>query len=163
MASTRKAVNPDLFHEISDYPAQLYACHDVFVGDAQYREIRLDENRDRVVLLGTECERADRATQASDCVFSTISKKILISTYHLPNVWITLNICCGLKNPWASMPPTISWAGIFDRKRAIVLASNPEHSIGFHSFNHKIDDLAQLSNAGTSTCMSEVTDRRVRG
>ena len=155
MANTRKAVNPDLFLRIYDYPAQLYACHDVFVGDAQYWEILMDANRGRVVPLGTTASAPTSDASVRLCIFHDIEANTdtdISLAECVDNLEHMLRIEKSL-----GVDATYNILGrIFDRKRAMVRASNPGHSIGFHSFNHNIDDLAQLPK-----CRN--VDLRVRG
>jgi hypothetical protein len=155
VVNTRKAVNPDLFLRIYDYPAQLYACHSVVVGGAQYWEIPVDANRSRVVPLGTTPSAPTSDARVRLCVFHDIEENTdtdISLAECADNLEHMLRIEKSL-----GVDATYNILGrIFDRKRALVHASNPGHSIGFHSFNHDIDDLAQLPK-----CRN--VDLRVRG
>src|SRR5579862_3592880 len=154
-ATTRKAIDPALFYRIYDYPPQAYACQEVCIGNAQYWEIPVGENRGRVASL---CETAiappsDASGRLS--IFHDIEENAdteISVTECEDNFEQMLQIEKSL-----GIDATYGILGrLLDRKRRLVLSFNPAHSIGFHSFNHDVCDLKQLEK-----CRS--VDLRVRG
>jgi hypothetical protein len=156
VVNTRKAVQPDLFCRIYDYPSEAFDCHKVTFADAQYWEIPVQANRSRLASLAMKNGGPRRDdTEAQLCIFHDVEENIdtrISSAECADNLARMLEIerSFGFNTTYDVL------GMLFERKKDLIYASNPRHSIGFHSFNHDLGDLAQLPK-----CRS--VDLRVRG
>lgn len=156
VSNTRKRIRPDLFHRIYDYPSNAFQCRKISVGSARYWEIPIVDNRDRVVRLslanGIACPQSARARI---CIFHDVEENVdtdISSAECADNLMRMLQV-----EKSFGINVTYNVLGtLFDRKKDEIRAVNPRHSIGFHSFNHNLADLAQLPQ-----CRN--IDLRVRG
>ena len=155
IANTRKTVQPDLFCRIYNYPDKAFDCRKVTVADAQYWEIPVRANRGRLAPLAVTNGVSRGTAKARLCIFHDIEENVdtqISSTECAENLARMLQI-----EKSFCLDTTYDVLGmLFERKRDLIRASNPRHSIGFHSFNHNLRDLAQLPK-----CRS--VDLRVRG
>jgi hypothetical protein len=156
VSNTRKAIEPGLFYRIYDYPSKAYCCRKIWVGPAQYWEVPIDANVGRVTRL-SEANSGSYlgGTMERICVFHDIEENVdtpISSAECADNLGRMLQIerCFGLNATYNIL------GTLFSRKIDQVHASNPKHSIGFHSFNHDLADLTQLPQCRR-------VDLRVRG
>jgi hypothetical protein len=156
VANTRKSINPELFRRIYDYPRKEFCCRDISVGRTQYLEIPIEVNRGRVVRLAAANLGGSRhPAGARICIFHDIEEDV--DTQVSPaecadNLARMLEIERSF-----GVDATYNVLGtLLGDKKDEIRASNPDHSIGFHSFNHDPGDLAQLSKC-------RLVDLRVRG
>jgi hypothetical protein len=156
VSNTRKAIEPTLFHRIYDYPSKAYSCRKIWVGPAQYWEVPVHGNASRVTRLSeSKGDAYLGGTIKRICVFHDVEGNVdtpVSSAECVDNLDRMLQIeqCLDLNATYNIL------GTLFSRKIAQVRASNPKHSIGFHSFNHELTDLTQLPQCRR-------VDLRVRG
>jgi hypothetical protein len=156
VSNTRKAIDPNLFYRIYDYPGKAYCCRKIWVGPAQYWEVPVHANLGRVTRLSEANSRSYvGGTIERICVFHDIEENVdtpISSAQCADNLGHMLQI-----ERYFGLNATYNILGtLFTRKVDQIRASNPKHSIGFHSFNHDLADLTQLSQCRR-------VDLRVRG
>ncbi len=140
--TTRKQIDDSLFRQIYDYPST-YLSRRRQVGRAEYWEVPISENRERIVPL--ESQIPAPPTKSSGpviCVYHDLEENVdtdvdpgacraallqMLEVERLQKANVTYNIL-----------------GSIFRRVAPLVASAGEHSIAFHSYNHSIDDLQQL-------------------
>jgi hypothetical protein len=156
VANTQKAVNPDLFYRIYDYPSTQFHCRKISVGSAEYWEIPIDANRALVARLDMSNHIEDQEiSKVRICIFHDVEEDVdteISSAECADNLTHMLQVerSFGLKATYNIL------GTLFSRKNDEIRISNPDHAIGFHSFNHHLWDLAQLSQC-------RAVDLRVRG
>jgi hypothetical protein len=156
VANTRKAVKPNLFYRIYDYPGTQFHCRKISVGSAEYWEIPIHANRALVARLDMANRIEDQeASKVRMCIFHDIEEDVdtkISSVECADNLTRMLQVerSFGLKATYNIL------GTLFNRKIDEIRISNPNHSIAFHSFNHQLCDLAQLSQC-------RAVDLRVRG
>jgi hypothetical protein len=155
VCNTQKTIKPELFLRIYDYPEKHFRCRKVFVGPAQYWEIPVQENISRIARLIADSTIRSRVAKPQICIFHDIEENIdtpISSSICADNVVHMLDI-----ERRRDLNATYNVLGtLFQHKRDEIKTSNSNHSIGFHSFNHNLDDLTQLSKC-------RAVDLRVRG
>lgn len=156
IANTAKAVRPDLFLRIYDYVHTAYQCHEVSVGSAQYWRVPIAENLNRIVPLApTHQPSSQTAAPTKICILhdieenvdTDVSKSECAKTLHR---MLEVERASGVSTTYNIL------GRLLKQKRDEVIASDSRHSIGFHSFNHNIDDLTQLE-------LCREVDLRVKG
>jgi hypothetical protein len=156
VANTRKAIRPHLFRRIYDYPGKRLCCRKISVGPAQYWEIALDANRDRIVRLGwADGDARLEAAPGRICIWHDIEEDVdteISPAECAGNLQRMLHIerSFGLSTTYDIL------GTLFGRKWNEIRAINSQHSIAFHSFNHDLADLTQLHKC-------RAVDLRVRG
>jgi hypothetical protein len=156
IANTKQPVAPQLFSRIYDYPKSRYQCREVSVAAARYWEIPVAENRDRVVRLApTAWPGRRRLADKCICIFHDIEENIDtdVSAQECAD---NLTHMLQIEKPLGVSATYNVLGTLLDRKRCEIVASDPGHSIGFHSFDHDLNDCNQLAQ-----CRS--VDLRVKG
>jgi len=156
LANTRKQIAPDLFLRIYDSPKDRYRCSKTLIGVAEYWEIPVRDNADRIARLapaGNSTVRACRTPRI--CLFHDIEENVdtpISAAECEENLLRILQIekDFGLDSTYDVL------GAIFQRKRDAILAFNARHSLGFHSFDHQLEHDEQLQRCRT-------VDLRVRG
>ncbi len=142
--TTRKQIDDRLFRQIYDYPAATYESRRCKVGTAEYWELGIAKNRPRIIPLERmTSSRAERPSRPIVCVYHDIEENVdtdinpetcrrallqMLEIEHRQAATVTYNIL-------GKMFPRV----------APIVASAGKHSIAFHSYDHRIDDLRQLS------------------
>ena len=144
VAKTRKTIKPDLFCRIYDYPDKQYYCRKISDGPAEYWEIPVDVNRGHVAHLTVPIPDARRKSAKEQiCISHDVEENVdtkISSAECADNLSRMLQI-----EQSFGLDVTYNVLGtLFQRKNAEIKAFNPNHSIGFHSFNHDLKDQAQL-------------------
>jgi len=156
IANTRKKIAPDLFLRIYDLPGSRYRCSKLLVGEAEYWEIPLQANADRIArLMPSDAFAVEAAHTPRICLFHDIEENVdtpISAAECQENLRRILQIesNCGLDGTYSVL------GNIFKQKRDVILASNARHSLGFHSFDHRFEAGDQLRQCRTM-------DLRVRG
>jgi hypothetical protein len=156
IANTKRRLAPQLFLRIYDHPSKRYRCREVSVAAARYWEIPVEENRDRIIRLAPATQPPHgRLANKCICIFHDIEENVdtdVSSDACADNLTRMLEIerSFGVNTTYNVL------GSLLDRKRSEIVASDPGHSIGFHSFNHDLNDLNQLAQ-----CRS--VDLRVKG
>src|SRR5690242_13395476 len=157
LRNTIKPIAPDLFLRIYNYPGKHYRCHRVRRGDAEYWEIPLAANLCRLVRLRPSGATIglDNMSRTQICIFHDIEENV---DTDIPTAACADNLGRMLAIEKAfGVDATYDVLGtLLRRKRTEICASNPRHSLAFHSFNHRIEDLTQLQQC-------REVDLRVRG
>jgi glycosyltransferase involved in cell wall biosynthesis len=155
--NTTKPITPDLFLRIYNYPEKRYGCHRVRLGPAEYWEIPVDANLSRLVRLRrSELPTGpDNGNRPQICIFHDIEENVSTD--------ISAAVCADNLARMLTIEKRLGVDATYDvlgsllgRKRSEIWAFNPRHSIAFHSFNHRIEDLTQLQRC-------REVDLRVRG
>jgi hypothetical protein len=142
--TTRKKIDDALFRQIYDYPLTFYTSRRTDVGPAEYWEIPISENAERIVQLEPRiAARPETPPSSIICVYHDIEENVdtdvspescgrallrMLEIERQQDTNVTYNI---LGNIFQRVAPLVASAG--------------EHSITFHSYNHQIDDLQQLA------------------
>jgi hypothetical protein len=156
VAHTAKEIRPDLFFRIYDYPRDHYHCSKVAVRRAEYWEIPISANIDRLMRLAVRnIETAQTDAQPKICIFHDIEENVdtdVSPSECADNLARILEI-----EKSFGINTTYNILGLlFSTKYPEIISSNGAHSIGFHSFNHNIADVEQLARC-------RHVDLRVRG
>ena len=142
--------------EFLDYPSKAYHSRKISVGPAEYWEVPVDANVGRVTRLAKANSRGHpKSALGQICVFHDIEESVdpAISSAECAGN-LTLMLQTGQS---FGLSVTYNILGtLFNRKIDQVREFNPNHSIGFHSFNHDLADLTQLPKC-------RQVDPRVRG
>jgi len=155
--NTMKSITPDLFLRIYNYPQTHYRCHRMRRGDAEYWEIPVEANLPRVVRLRPcgPAARPDYTSRPQICIFHDIEENV--------DTAISAATCVENLGRMLAIEKDFGVDATYDvlgtllgRKRTEICASNPRHSIAFHSFDHRIEDFNQLQQC-------RQVDLRVRG
>jgi hypothetical protein len=144
VANTSKSVQSDLFCRIYDYPNRAFACRKTKVRSAEYWDISVEANRDRIIPLSVlQNSVVENDSNGCLCIFHDIEENVntpIAADECAENLQRMLEI-----EKSFGVDATYNVLGvIFERKNSVIRASNRHHSIGFHSFNHRLNDLAQL-------------------
>jgi glycosyltransferase involved in cell wall biosynthesis len=157
VGNTTKPIAPDLFLRIYNYPEKRYRCHRITRGEAEYWEIPLDANLSRLVRLrpSSPTARPNNTSRPQICIFHDTEENVdtdISAARCADNLGRMLTI-----EKDFGVDATYDVLGtLLERKQSEIRASNPRHSIAFHSFNHHIEDLTQLQQC-------REVDLRVRG
>jgi hypothetical protein len=138
----RKRVEPDLFRRIYDAPATRYRCTRVTRDRAEYWEVPVAENAERVVRLTPE-HSGDTPRKKLICIFHDTEENVdtdIPAPECRRNLTAMLEIetRCGVRATYDIL------GSLFEDKREEIRESNQLHALAFHSFNHDLDDLNQL-------------------
>ena len=155
--NTKKPVVPDLFLRIYDYPATRYVCHRTSLYGGEYWEIPLEPNVALIARLREAGSLPKRGNHERPkiCIFHDVEENVdtAISAAQCSS---DLDRMLRIEKEFC-LDATYNVLGILlARKKKIIEASNPQHSIAFHSFNHRLDDTRQLHQC-------REVDLRVRG
>ena len=156
LTNTRKQIAPDLFLRIYDHAQERYRCSKAMIGAAEYWEIPLQANADRIVHLApTEAPAIGFDQSPRICLFHDIEENI--DTDISPNECESnLRQVLQIEQEF-NIDGTFNVVGtMYQRKREIISKFNARHSLGFHSFNHQLDEGEQLQRC-------RAVDLRVRG
>lgn len=145
LSRIKKPVQPDLFRRIYDSVAGRYECRKIRRNRAEYWEVPLRENAERVVRLSPSAQRdAGSGSRPLICVFHDIEENV--------DTEVTVQECndnlIAMLNIEKSrrVRATYNVLGThFPAKRQQIWDCDNGHSIGFHSFNHDIADETQLT------------------
>jgi len=143
LCTTKKRPIPDLFERIYDWPERKYACRRVRQGPAEYWELSVSENFERIVRLETvEPPRLETAEKLI-CIFHDVEENVdtAVSAADCKHF---LERMLRIEES-RSVRATYNILGkLFHEKRPQILRSNSNHSVAFHSYDHKLEGLAQL-------------------
>jgi hypothetical protein len=141
---TARRIRPEMFERIYDSPTRHYNCRKIQVGSAEYWEVSLAENANRIVRL---CETAlppPSQPKTAICIFHDTEENV--------DTQVSPREC---RNSLTRMLEIESQMGVetsynllgtlFRDKQDQIRSSNPMHSLAFHSFNHDLDDDTQLT------------------
>lgn len=155
VSNTKKQIAPDLFLRIYNHPPSQYFCQTVYFHGAEYWEISIERNADRIVALRPAQATAPVDPRPHVCIFHDIEENIdttISPTECADNFKQMLEVEKDM-----GIPATYCVVGKFlNRKREEITASNARHAIGFHSYNHNLADLTQLKQCRDA-------DLRIRG
>jgi hypothetical protein len=141
----KKPVQPDLFRRIYDSVAARYECRRVTRNSAEYWEVPLQENADRVVRLAPSALAELKADeQPLICIFHDIEENV--------DTGVTPQECSDSLVAMLSIErsrrvrATYNVLGtLLPAKRQQIWDSDNGHAIGFHSFNHDLTGETQLT------------------
>ena len=145
LQATRKYVYPQLFRKIYDLPGS-YAARRMRRGAAEYWEVPLGVNADRVVRLIEAAQRAEHTSAAHNepliCIFHDTEENIDTT---VPAVECRESLTRMLRcEQEAGMATTYTVLGqLFTGKQCEILATGA-HALGFHSYNHAMAEHDQL-------------------
>ena len=144
LATTEKAIAPDLFLRIYDHVERSYSCGRVMRDGCEYWEIPVAANAHRVTrLIDDSAPTIGRAPRPQICIFHDIEENIdtAVSAEECAR---DLDRMLEIERR-AGVATTYDIVGaLFGQKRDIIRAANPRHSLAFHSFNHDIRNGSQL-------------------
>jgi hypothetical protein len=145
LSRIKKPVQPDLFRRIYDSVAARYECRKVTRNSAEYWEVPLMENADRVVRLTPSAPEARKADQRPlICVFHDIEENV-DADVSVGECSDNLVAMLGIEKS-RRVRATYNVVGTcFASKRQQIWNCDNGHSLGFHSFNHDLADETQLT------------------
>ena len=141
--TTRKQIDDALFRQIYDYPSTSYIARRREVGAAEYWEVPISDNMGRIVQLEVRIETGrEEHRRPIVCVYHDIEEDV--------DTHVSREACRSAlvrmleieRQQEANV--TYNILGNIFRRVAPLVASAGEHSITFHSYNHRLDDLQQL-------------------
>ena len=157
VGNTKKPIAPDLFLRIYDYPATRYVCRRTSLYGAEYWEIPLESNLSLIARLreaGSFPKHGNHG-RPKICIFHDVEEGI-DTDISAADCARNLDRMLQIENE-LGLDATYNVLGmLLARKQKIIEASNPRHSIAFHSFNHRLED-------GTQLRQCRDVDLRVRG
>jgi len=141
--NTEHRIAPDLFLRIYNYPEHRYVCRRTRRSSAEYWEIPVTVNTSRIVRLRPEAIASQQETRPRICLFHDIEENVdtSISPAECAD---NLSRMLSIEKEFGIATTYNVLGTLLEQKRSEILGSNPEHSIGFHSFDHRIGDLDQL-------------------
>jgi hypothetical protein len=142
--NTTQQIVPDLFLRIYNYPGNRYICRRTTRNGAEYWEVPVTANTARIARLRPEAiAPQQKETRPQICLFHDIEENVDtdISAGECAD---NLRRMLAIEKDFGVVATYNVLGTLFERKRTEILASNPQHSIGFHSFDHRINDLNQL-------------------
>ena len=154
VAQTKKRIAPELFLRIYNCPPRRYRCTKVGLGGAEYWEIPVDQNRDRLVPLAP-AEPPPIEEEPLVCVLHDVEENIDTAISPAECAENLTRMLRMEKEQGADATYNILGC-LLDRKRGEIWDSNERHSIGFHSYDHVTTDCRQLDRCREA-------DLRVRG
>ena len=153
---TQKTISVELFRRIYDMPAKRYRSIRVSLGGADYWQIPIAENTDRIVRLTAAQETEPAADERPVItIFHDIEEDVdtPVSAAECAN---HLARMLQIEGQFGVNATYDILGTLFDAKRRQIWASNGRHSIAFHSYDHNIRNDGQLTK-----CRN--VDLRVRG
>jgi hypothetical protein len=153
---TKKHIITDLFLRIYDYANAAYLCRNIIRDGAEYWEISVRTNIERISRLVVDPGIVAKTREFLNiCVFHDIEEDV---DTRISPVECARNLTTMLEIEKAfGVNATYNVLGLLlHRKRDEIQTSNPHHSVAFHSFNHNLDDTTQLQQCRR-------IDLRVRG
>src|SRR5579871_2164388 len=146
---TLQPVRPDLCRDdpvvdrIYDSPARHYHCHRVTRAGAEYWEVPLADNADRIVRLTPVSPLQPGEGRPLICVFHDIEENVDTDIpasecqSHLTTM-LRIEKSLGVRATYSIL------GNLLERKRDEIWSSDQGHSLAFHSFNHDLTDDSQL-------------------
>lgn len=157
VGNTRKKVVPDLFLRIYDYPPSRYVCRRTSYYNSECWEIPVEVNAPRVARLreARTIPKRGASHRRKICIFHDVEEDV-DTTISAAECSDNLNRMLQIEKEFGLDATYDVLGSLLARKKKTIQASNPRHSIAFHSFNHRLEDLKQLDQ-----CRN--VDLRVRG
>src|SRR5262249_43169914 len=148
-------IMPDLFLRIYNYPEDHYVCRRTRHNGAETWEIPVLANMARIVRLRPETIAPQKETKPCICLFHDIEENVDTSI-SVAECADNLSRMLTIERKFGVATTYNVLGTLLEQKRPEILASNPQHAIGFHSFDHRIKDLNQLGQC-------REVDLRVKG
>jgi hypothetical protein len=156
MTHTKKQIRPDLFLRIYDFPQTKYRCRRVTHCGAEYWVIPVKANADRTVrLVGQTLDVLKDDGRKNICIFHDIEENV-DAPVSVMECRTNLQRMLAIEKQLGVTATYCILGRLLDRNREIILGDNPHHAIGFHSVDHDVTRLDQLSRC-------REIDLRVRG
>ena len=148
---------PDLFLRIYDYPPSRYVCRRTSYYNSECWEIPVEVNAPRVARLreARTIPKRGASHRRKICIFHDVEEDV-DTTISAAECSDNLNRMLQIEKEFGLDATYDVLGSLLARKKKTIQASNPRHSIAFHSFNHRLEDLKQLDQ-----CRN--VDLRVRG
>lgn len=141
---TTKRVRPEMFERIYDSPSPKYNCLKIEDRDVEYWEVPLLENANRVVRLCETAPSPPSQPVASICIFHDIEENVdtPVSPQECRK---SLTAMLEIESQMEVQASYNLLGTLFRDKQGQIRASDPGHSLAFHSFNHDLADETQLA------------------
>lgn len=141
LASTRRDVQPHLFRRIYDWPDTFYDARRVARNRADYWEVPLESNADRVLRM-SPCDAVAQPSVRTICVFHDTEENA-DTDISVEECRRNLTKMLDIERR-ADVRATYDIVGaLFQRKRDEIRAAGP-HALAFHSFDHDVTADNQL-------------------
>ena len=141
--TTRKQIDDTLFRQIYDHPAASYDSRRCKVGPAEYWELSIAINKSRIIpLQRMTSSQAERSAGPIVCVYHDIEENV-DTDIDPDSCKKALQRMLEIEQRQAAAV-TYNIVGKIFPQVAPVIASAGQHSIAFHSYDHRIDNLRQL-------------------
>lgn len=137
---TRKRVQPGLFRRIYDHPASHYSCRRTPVNGADYWAIGVAANQARIAPL--EPVTAALASRRTLCLMHDIEGDV-DTDVPLEACEQNLRHMLAIEKA-AGVRGTYNILGTRFARSAQTVLDAGDHALGFHSYNHRLEDLNQL-------------------
>lgn len=141
---TAKRIGPEMFERIYDAPGRNYNCRRIERGGAEYWEISLTENANRVVRPLDAVAPIPKEPGPSICIFHDIEEDV--DTRVSPRecrksltAMLEVEMKMGIQTSYNIL------GTLFRDKQGQIRTSDQGHSLAFHSFNHDLADETQLA------------------
>jgi hypothetical protein len=141
IATTPKPVEPGLFTEIYDSVPDLYECTRGAQGEAEYWRIELAANRERIARLEPAASEL-AAPERVICLYHDIERDV--------DTKVSKAECAAALERMLELErkrgvrATYNVLGTIFREVAPAIIDSDFHALGFHTYDHQINDLAQL-------------------
>jgi hypothetical protein len=141
LARVRANIDPALFERLYDGVSTRFQCVRTPLHQIDWWRLSVAQNRDRIVPLVEETE-IPRPARHVICVFHDIEENVDTPVSAEACQRALVQMLQIERN--AGVRATYNILGTLFREKAELVASYGSHAFGFHSFNHRIGDLAQL-------------------
>lgn len=138
-----KSIQADLFERIYDSPGRHYSCRRAVEGPAEYWEVPVSENSQRVVHLEPATSIHETEPGTSICIFHDIEENIDTNISPL-DCRKSLAAMLDIEKRFDIKASYNVLGTLFRSKRDEIWGMDPSHSLAFHSFNHDLSDESQL-------------------
>ncbi len=140
---TRKRIDPAFFFQIYDFVENRYQASRERIGDSDYWRVGIAENLGRIVRLEQSTSRTKDSPARVICLYHDIEENV--------DTDVAPEDCESALTRMLEVERTLGIRATYNvlgeqfaRKIPTILASD-SHSIAFHTYNHRLDDLDQLA------------------
>jgi hypothetical protein len=143
VATTRKAITPDLFVQIYDSVAERYECERRNIDRAEYWSVATAPNAAHVVRLAAGAAEHPAPARKVICIVHDIEENV--DTEVSPAECRAALVRMLEIEREHGVRATYTILGRLFRDKAAIIAAHGDHDLAFHSFDHRLDDLSQLA------------------
>jgi hypothetical protein len=140
--TTRKAIDGALFGEIYDSPSTRYHAQREKIGPSEYWKVPIAENSDRIVMLEDQVAATHQKPPRIICIYHDIEENV--------DTYVSVRECQAALTQMLEVErlhqvnATYNILGTIFLRAAPMVAASGNHSIAFHTYNHRLRQTDQL-------------------